>query len=170
MHKRRIYDEESHAHFVTFSCYRRRRLLDHDLAKQIVLSVLSGQLHKQNSKCVGFVVMPNHVHAILWFPKPNQLSKFMKLWKQQSSLCIKNFLRERLVKYAETIDLTEPIWQGGYYDFNLFSEKKILEKLQYMHQNPVIRNLVSKDVDWHWSSARYYESRENVGVPVEWIE
>ena len=36
MAKRRIYDDELHAQFVTFSCYRRRRLLDHPSARQVV--------------------------------------------------------------------------------------------------------------------------------------
>ncbi len=134
------------------------------------MNVLNSQLQKQDGKCVGFVIMPDHVHVIVCFPKPNQLSKFIKHWKQKSSLLLKNFLRDRLVVYAETIDLTDPVWQAGYYDFNLYFEEKILEKLRYMHQNPVTRNLVEKDVDWLCSSARYYELGEDVGVPVGWIE
>ena len=74
------------------------------------------------------------------------------------------------MSYSETIDLAEPIWQAGYYDFNLYSEQKILEKLQYMHQNPVTRGRVERDIDWRSSSARFYELGEDVGVPVGWIE
>ncbi len=65
---KRTFDREGHAHFVTFSCYRRRRLLDHDRAKKVVLGVLNSQLTRQDGRCVGFVVMPDHVHAIIWFP------------------------------------------------------------------------------------------------------
>jgi putative transposase len=68
MSRKRTYDREGHAHFVTFSCYRRRRLLDHDLAKRIVLGVLNSQLASQDGLCIGFVVMPDHVHAIVRFP------------------------------------------------------------------------------------------------------
>jgi len=170
MTRRRIFDQEGHAHFITFSCYRRRRLLDHDQAKRIVLSVLRDQLIKQNGRCVGFVVMPDHVRAIVWFPKPNQLSTFMKLWKQQSSLRIKRLLHEKLSAHARRLDLSDPVWRARYYDFNLYSERKILEKLQTMHQNPVQAGLVVRAVDWWWSSARYYEQGRSVGVPVGWIE
>ena len=75
---RRVYDSERHAHFLTFSCYKRRRLLDSDRAKKVVLGVLNSQLAKQQGRCAGFVVMPDHVHAIVWFPADNQISQFVK--------------------------------------------------------------------------------------------
>ncbi len=79
-------------------------------------------------------------------------------------------MEEQLLRYADSIDLSEPVWQARYYDFNLYSEKKILEKLQYMHQNPVKEGLVARAGDWRCSSARYYEQGRSVGVPVGWIE
>src|SRR4051794_19008065 len=163
---KRTFDREGHAHFVTFSCYRRRRLLDHDRAKKVVLGVLHSQLSRQDGQCVGFVIMPDHVHAIVGFPRPDQISHFMKQWKQRSSVQIKRLVRSLLVRYAEAIDLTEPVWQPGYYDFNLFTERKLAGKLAYMHQNPVRAGLVARARDWPWSSARYYEAGASVGVPV----
>ena len=38
----------------------------------------------------------------------------------------------------------------------VFSEHKIQEKLDYMHNNPVTRGLVSAPGDWPWSSWRFY--------------
>ena len=79
MAKRRIYDDELHAQFVTFSCYRRRRLLDHPRARQVVMGVLADELRKREGICCGFVVMPDHVHAIVWFPEAGCLSSFMQI-------------------------------------------------------------------------------------------
>ena len=169
MATKRTFDREGHAHFVTFSCYRRRRLLDHDRAKKAVLGVLGSQLGRQDGRCVGFVVMPDHVHATVRFPRPDQISPFMKQWKRRSSIEIKRLIASSLVQYAETLDLTEPVWQAGYYDFNLHTTDKVSEKLNYMHQNPVRAGLVTRPVDWPWSSARYYEAGESVGVPVGWL-
>ena len=73
---KRTFDREGHAHFVTFSCDRRR--LEHDRARKVVLGVFYSQLGRQDGRCVGFVVMPDHVHAIVRFPKPDQISHFMK--------------------------------------------------------------------------------------------
>ncbi len=47
-------------------------------------------------------------------------------------------------------------WQRRFYPFNVFSEKKRQEKLNYMHNNPVKRGLVSAPGDWPWSSWRFY--------------
>jgi putative transposase len=169
MVSRRTYDREGHAHFVTFSCFRRRRLLDDDRAKRVVLGVLNAQLALQRGRCAGFVVMPDHVHAIVWLPGPDQLSHFMKQWKQRSSVQIKRLLRDRLVRYAAAVDPADPFWQPRYYDFNLFSESKMQEKLAYMHQNPVRAGLVRQPWEWPWSSAGYYERGRSVGVPVAWL-
>jgi putative transposase len=134
-----------------------------------VLGVLNSQLSMQEGRCVGFVVMPDHVHAIVWFPEADQIGHFMKQWKQRSSVQIKRLIRARLVRYAGTIDSTEPAWQAGYYDFNLFTKRKAEEKLAYMHQNPVRAGLVDKAEDWTWSSAGYYAMGRSAGVPVAWL-
>ena len=47
-------------------------------------------------------------------------------------------------------------WQRRFYDFNVWSQRKEVEKLKYMHRNPVVRGLVEKPDDWRWSSYRSY--------------
>ncbi|MBN2292522.1 MAG: transposase [Pirellulales bacterium] len=114
--------------------------------------------------------MPDHVHAIVWFPQTGQLSVFMQQWKRLTSHHIACFVREELVQYAGAIEDGQPFWQPKYHCFNLFSEQKIREKLTYMHENPVRAKLVEHCCDWKWSSARYYEQGKSVGVPVRWID
>jgi len=63
----------------------------------------------------------------------------------------------------------EPVWQAKYYPFSLFTEKKAIEKLNYMHWNPVRAGLVSSPCQWRWSSARYFEQQKSVGVPLGWV-
>jgi len=43
-------------------------------------------------------------------------------------------------------------WQRRFYDFNVWSWKKRIEKLNYMHMNPVKRGLVADAKLWAWSS------------------
>ena len=169
MGTRVVYDDELYAHFVTFSCYRRRRLLDDDRAKRVVLGVLNSQLTSRSASCVGFVVMPDHVHAIVWLPVPGQLSVFMQQWKRLSSHHISQLVQRTLVHYADKIGPGDPFWQAKYYPFNLCSEDKVREKLTYMHENPVRAGLVAQPCDWVFSSARYYEQGRSVGVPIRWI-
>src|SRR5207249_10738360 len=48
------------------------------------------------------------------------------------------------------------IWQARFYDFNVWTERKRIEKLRYMHRNPVQRGLVESPEQWRWSSFRWY--------------
>ena len=52
------------------------------------------------------------------------------------------------------------IWQARFYDFVVFSEPKRVEKLHYMHENPVRRGLVLQPGQWRWSSYRHYAEGE----------
>lgn len=167
--KRKIYDNEGHAHFVTFSCYRRRRHLDGAPAKRVVLEQMRTQLERTAGTCVGFVIMPNHVHAIVRHTEPGMLAEFMKQWKRMTSYLI---ARRRSAEAAKGVDgqTRDPIWQARYYDYNVYSRPKTEEKLRYMHQNPVRAGLVARAIDWPWGSARFYELGENVGVPISWLE
>ena len=169
MNPRSIHDDELHAHFVTFSCYHRRRLLDHDSAKRVALGVLNAQLASRKAWCVGFVVVPDHIHAIVWFPIPGQLSVFMQQWKRLISHNIGLLVQSKFVHYADKVGPDDPFWQARYYSFNLYSEEKVRDKLTSMHENPVRAGLVAEPCDWAFSSARYDEQGRSVGVPIRWI-
>ena len=52
------------------------------------------------------------------------------------------------------------IWQTRFYDYNVWTEKKRIEKVRYIHRNPVERRLVGSPEQWHWSSFRYYKFGE----------
>jgi len=61
---------------------------------------------------------------------------------------------------------TGPIWQKRFYDFNVCSTEKRIEKLRYMHRNPVKRCLAEKPEEWKWSSFRTYaRSRHPADAP-----
>ena len=168
MSNRQIYDDEKHIHFVTFSCFKRRRYLQYDRASRIVIGNLGSRLTRHNGRCLGFVIMPDHVHALIWFPESGQLSPFMNKWKDQSSLAIKELYRSEFPSYWATIDSSDPIWQRRYYDFNVRTRQKVEEKLDYMHLNPVRAGLIDRAVDWPASSARWYLEGKSVGLSISW--
>ncbi len=114
--------------------------------------------------------MPDHVHAIVWLPAPDQLSNFMRAWKRKSSFHIRNWQRVAAPNYFVGFGQGDRLWQAKYHDFQIFSREKLEEKLNYMHVNPVRARLVERAVDWPWSSARWYLEGRSVGVPVSWLE
>jgi REP element-mobilizing transposase RayT len=52
-------------------------------------------------------------------------------------------------------------WQRRFYDFNVWSKKKRVEKLNYMHMNPVKRGLAARPEDWPWSSYSFYAGKDS---------
>jgi putative transposase len=168
--RRRQFDDLPYAHFVTFCVDRRRRLLDQDQPRRIVLGVLSDELSTFFAKCAGFVIMPDHVHAILWFSAPNQLSRFMHAWKRKSSFHIRNWQRTASPNYFVGFGEGDRFWLPKYLPFEIYSSQKLDEKLQYMHENPVRGGLVTRAVDWPWSSARWYLEGRSVGVSISYLE
>jgi len=167
--QRRIIDDALYAHFVTFSVSHRRRLLDHDRVKRIVLGVLNLVLERTSSRCIGFVLMPDHVHAIIWLPVTGRLSHFLHEWKRLSSLEIRRWMREEGFHYFADGGEGSRFWLPRYYSFEIDDERKLEEKLTYMHMNPVRQGLVTRTTDWKWSSARWYEWGRSVGVPISWV-
>ncbi len=91
---------------------------------------------------VGYVVMPEHVHLLVTEPGKGLLAVGLQALK----LSVAKRAGQR------------PFWQARYYDFNVFTAAKRLEKLHYMHANPVKRGLVVNPEDWPWSSYRYYQT------------
>jgi hypothetical protein len=65
-----------------------------------------------------------------------------------------------------TSGIRRHIWQRRFYDFNVWTEHKRIEKLRYMHRNPVKRGLVEGPEQWGWSSFRSYAYGEAGAVRI----
>lgn len=144
-------------------------MLDCEPLRDALVGLLAQKLAEYRGVCSGYVVMPDHVHAIVWLEESGDLSRFMKSWKQTSSQKLKKMLRGVAPRYASKIPQEDPFWQPKYHPFSLYSQAKAEEKLDYMHQNPVKAGLVERAVDWKWSSARHYLLDEPSELPLEWI-
>jgi putative transposase len=60
------------------------------------------------------------------------------------------------IPFAKFVEELPQFWQPRFYDFNVYSQKKKKEKLEYLHANPVTRGLVQHPKDWPWSSFLFY--------------
>jgi putative transposase len=115
---------------------------------------------------VGYVVMPDHIHLLIGEPEKGDPSKVMQAVKQGFARRVLKSLRKRRV--AEQQELfavgAEHVWQKRFYDFNVYTARKRIEKLRYMHANPVKRGLVQEPEQWRWSSYRSYAFGEEGAV------
>jgi len=68
---------------------------------------------------------------------------------------------------APSGDRLPQFWQRRFYDFNVWSRKKTIEKLAYMHANPLKRGLVADPRDWPWSSYAFYRGRDAILIKID---
>ncbi len=64
-------------------------------------------------------------------------------------------------------ELPRAFWQRRFYDFNVWSRKKRIEKLDYMHFNPVKRKLIRHPRNWPRSSFSFYNQTGPPLIPIE---
>jgi putative transposase len=150
-----------HLHFITFSCYRRLPLLGTARARNIFVQVLDQVRYRFVLKLVGYVVMPEHVHLLISEPLVGTPSTAMQMLKQRVS---------RLVRAGTVGGKDHSLWETRFYDFNVRTKKKKVEKLVYMHLNPVKRGLVEQPDDWIWSSYSFYQEKGTILIPIDRVE
>jgi putative transposase len=145
------YRQTGEFHFFTFSCYRRRPHLSTLAAMELLEDALERVRRRYFFVGAGYVVMPEHVHLLVNEPQRGLLSRTIQALKLSVS-----------VRGREG-----PFWQAHYYDFNVSTHEKFVEKLRYIHRNPVRRGLVAKPEGWRWSSYRHYQTGTRGAVEIE---
>ena len=157
---------QRHLHFITCSCYRRLPFLRNSRKRGLLLKILNSVREKYQFSLVGYVIMPEHIHLLMSEPKISTPSTVMQVFKQRVSRALRAKARRRTsanqmrLWSADPENAPKSFWQRRFYDFNVYTRKKRIEKLNYMHMNPVKRGLVAAPQLWLWSSYRFYQYGE----------
>lgn len=156
--------DSSHVHFLTFSCYRKKRLFHHNDLYLLFLEQLERTRLHHNSEVWAYVVMPDHVHLLLWLPKKSTVPSFLRMLKRGTSVKALDWFESHQNQIVDKLTVwegrrsTRHFWQrGGGYDRNLYTDEKVRRTIEYIHGNPVRAGLAVAPIDWRWSSARFYE-------------
>jgi putative transposase len=156
---------QGHLHFITFSCYRRLALLSSVGSRNDFVKILGEVRDRYGFVLIGYVVMPEHVHLLIGEPPKGTPSTVLQILKQRVSRHLRCMPHTRISTPQSNlrsggVDPRLPqFWEPRFYDFNVWSQKKKVEKLRYMHLNPVKRKLVAHPKDWPWSSFSFYATR-----------
>jgi putative transposase len=167
----RLYGQ-GHLYFITFSRYRRLPLLKSARARDVFARELARVRRLLGFRLIGYVVMPEHVHLLLSEPRRGTPSTVLHDLKLRVARRLRKGLRhapagQRILPFREPSQPLRGFWQARFYDFNVYTEKKKKEKLEYMHGNPVTRKLVSHPKDWAWSSWSNYAKEGQGLIPVD---
>ena len=160
-----------HLHFITFTCYRRLPLLRSVRARNIFVQILGEVRDRYGFSLVGYVVMPEHIHLLIGEPALGTPSTVIQVLKQRVSRRLRRKKRKPTAQlnliFASGDNSLPRFWQRRFYDFNVWSLKKRVEKLHYLHMNPLKRKLVDHPKDWPWSSFSFYANPKHGVIRID---
>jgi len=159
------YHIEGHIYYVTTVVYGRLPIFTRPSFIIPLLDSLNFYRYQRSFKLLGYVIMPDHVHLLLWpFGQPT-VSDIMRDYKKFTS---RRIIQQAEVEHAdewvvafqqagqETGRSVNKVWQDDYWDTNIYTERFLRQKLNYVHRNPVRAGLAEKLEDYPYSSYRNY--------------
>ncbi|MGH2553557.1 MAG: transposase [Chitinophagaceae bacterium] len=155
-------------YFWTATINKWQRLLEKDYYKDVIIESLEYLTNTGKIDVFAFVIMPNHLHFIWRINEPNGKESphgsFMKYTAHQFKKMLQT---EKGIAGLEPykIDASNKkyeFWQPDSLAIPLFTKKVAVQKLKYIHRNPLAEHwqLVNDPCDYKYSSARYYELDE----------
>ena len=172
----RRWNEAGHAHFLTFSCFRRQPFLSKDRSRTWMIEAIDLARKTHNLHLWSYVIMPEHVHLLFWPTTAKySISAILTTLKQSVAKRAKRFVEKHAPEFLTRMEDRQPngriryrFWQrGGGFDSNLTEPKAVWETVDYIHANPVRRELCIRPVDWTWSSAVEMESPGTGVLPLD---
>ena len=161
--QRKSYTAINKIYFWTATVHKWLPLLDSTTNKQIIVDSLKYLSDKELITVYGFVIMPNHIHLI-WQQNNLNGKETPKgsLLKHSSHLFLKELKVNGNLNLYEVNQANKKheIWQRDSLGVEIYSREVAKQKLDYIHFNPVSGkwNLAKDDLDYHFSSARFYET------------
>ena len=178
------FDDNSYVHFVTTGTFRNLPYFRNEECCRVLLEELKYYSDKLDFTLPGYVIMPDHIHLLLWWDKTGKsdlsISRIIQAIKGTTARRIINLTTsgrlEHLLRAAsDTVpknskshkqNIKYHLWKRGFYDFNIYTEEKLAEKLNYVHNNPVRAGLASAPGDYRWSSYKLYFGTSTLGESI----
>jgi REP element-mobilizing transposase RayT len=171
----RVHKEEGCAYLCT--CVFNRWLpifLYGEAYLQIATKCLQFCREKKRLTLHGYVLMPDHLHLIVNHADPSALLRELKSWtSRQIRAQLERDGRQEALSLLN-LGITEgqdgwrySVWQRGFHPKAITSDAMMLQKLQYVHDNPVRKDFVAAAEEWRYSSAGFYVGRKGAVIEVD---
>lgn len=167
--------EKDTIYFCTFTCYNKLPLFEKtDFYEEIYKWF--NYLHDRLIEICAFVIMPNHIHIMLFVPENaptlNKIigngKRFMayeiiKKLKEKNDIGTLAVLQEAVSEEEKNRGKRHRVFTPSFDAKPCYSEKFIGQKLKYIHHNPVSGKWYLTDdfTQYEHSSARFYELNQN---------
>lgn len=161
------FTDKHYAYFITCTLVEWLPLFTQDSYRSIIIDSLAHLRQHKNTQLNAFVVMPTHLHAILWPDEAKDISSILRDFKRHTSRAISRLAEQQndsdyldtFLRAREQNPASESIyqvWQEGSHPEAIFSFEFAQQKLNYIHNNPVKAGLIGRAEDWAYSSASVY--------------
>jgi len=158
-------DKQGNIYFVTTTIVSFARILTlNECFPQTIIDSLKYLVREHRAFLIAYVVMPSHIHFIVEMPEGESISDFMRDFKKYTSkeiyrLVVANGHEELAQRFRENSDTGGiKVWMDRFDSKIIETEKFLLQKINYIHDNPVRAGLADEVTDWLYSSARDYYS------------
>jgi putative transposase len=162
------------AHELTFSCYGRKAFLGRDRAREYLVEAVNKARHRHPFHVWAYVIMPEHVHLLVWpTAKSYDVSAILYAIKYPVGRRALDYLRKNNpagLRHLATGQKHVPyrFWlDGGGFDRNVRADRAVRNMADYMHANPVRRELAKQAEDWLWSSYKDWEELGTGPIPID---
>lgn len=167
---------EGHIYYITTNTHNRLAIFTKPSFIILLYDSLHFYRHQYGFKLIGYVIMPDHVHLLLWPQSEAAVSDFMRDFKTFTAKRIilqaqveqkQDWLEHFEQAGQETGRSENKVWQDSYWDVNVFSDKFVRQKLNYIHRNPLRSNLVKNLEEYPYSSYRNYVFDEGWFIEID---
>ena len=170
------FEIEGHVYYLTIVVYHRLPIFSRPSFIIPLIDSLNFYRYKLDFKLLGYVIMPDHLHLIIWPLGKASVADIMRDYKE--------FTAKRIVRQAEVEQNTEwalafqqagqetgrsqnKVWQDSYWDENIFTVNFLKQKIDYIHNNPIRAGLVDSADKYPYSSFRNYYLNDDSLIEID---
>ena len=172
MSKRFLISHDSPALYITIVAKDRLPVFRTEQMKQVLCHAINEARRSANLLLFAYVMMIDHLHLLT--NRPSTTSNVLRIIKGLTARRVIDYLKvnnhasslAKLRHQSRERNYNYSLWQTEKNVLPIFSEGMFMEKVNYIHQNPVRAGFVQRVTDYRWSSARIWRSCPLEGEPL----